>query len=253
MIFILALNKELMGLRRSGKLLVLAAVLLLFGLTSPFLAKFTPEILKMVPGAEQFSQLVPAPTLADAVGQYVKNVSQFAVLLGLVLTMGMVAGEKDKGTAGLILTKPLPRPVFIMAKFTALALIFAISIALGALGAWYYTRLLFGPLAPLPFTALNLTLWVWTLVYVAAVLLFSTLSKSQALAAGLGLVFLIVLGLFGAVPAWKPAMPDTLLQWGTLDALGAAGAFPWAALVTSLAIIGLALLAACALLQRQEL
>ena len=34
----------------------------------------------------------------DAVTQYIKNIGQFGVILALLLTMGAVAQEKDKGT-----------------------------------------------------------------------------------------------------------------------------------------------------------
>jgi ABC-2 type transport system permease protein len=251
--FYLSLRKELLALQRSGRLLALAAVLLLFGFSSPFLARFTPEILKAVPGAEQFAGLVPEPTTADAVVQYIKNASQFGLLLAILLTMGAVAAEKDKGTAALILTKPLPRPVFILSKFTALALVFALAILVSALGAWYYTRLLFGALNAGAFLALNALLWLWMLVWVAATLFFSALSRSQALAAALAFGFMILLSLPGMVPAWKPALPDALIGWGAALALGAAGDFPWAALGVTLALIAAALAAACLVFRRQEL
>jgi len=252
-LLMLSLRKELLAIRRSGRLLALAAVMLLFGFSSPFLARFTPEILRAVPGADQFAGLVPEPTIADAVAQYIKNASQFGLLLSILLTMGAVAAEKDKGTAALILAKPLPRPVFILSKFAALALVFGLAVLLGGLGAWYYTRLLFGALDIGAFLVLNALIWLWLLVYVAVTLLFSALSRSQVLAAALAFAFMLVLSIVGVVPAWKAALPDALIAWGAAFALGAAGDFPWGALVVTSAIIAAALTAACWFFRRQEL
>ncbi len=66
-----ALRKELMEQWRTSRLIILAVVLLVFGLTSPLLAKYMPELLKLIPGADQFAALVPKPTIVDAVAQYV--------------------------------------------------------------------------------------------------------------------------------------------------------------------------------------
>jgi ABC-2 type transport system permease protein len=253
MIFLLSLRKELRGQWRSGRMLVMLAILVFFGLSSPLLAKFTPDMLALIPGASQFSQLVPTPTMADAVAQYIKNASQFGIILALVLAMGAVAIEKDKGTAALLLVKPLPRATFILAKFAALAIGFALSLVIGALGAWYYTVLLFGVLPLGAFMALNGLLWLQVLVYLAVTIFFSTLSRSQAVAAGLGVAFLLFLSLLGAFPGLRPLLPDNLLAWGVGLTLGQPIQPAWGALAVSLGLIAAALLGACRLLRRQEL
>ncbi len=44
-----AFRKEWMEQRRSHRLLVVAVVLVAFGLSSPLLAKLTPELIRLVP------------------------------------------------------------------------------------------------------------------------------------------------------------------------------------------------------------
>src|SRR5512146_2901345 len=115
-----AFRKEMIEQWRTSRLLVLVIVMLFFGMLSPLFAKYTPLILTMLPGGDQFAGLVPPPTILDAVTQYVKNNGQFVVqLLAVVLTMGAVANEKEKGSAALMLVKPLPRLTFLLAKFLA--------------------------------------------------------------------------------------------------------------------------------------
>ena len=55
-----ALAKEWLEQRRTHRLLIVCLIFLLFGLMSPLLAKFTPEIIKMVPGGEQIATHHPA-------------------------------------------------------------------------------------------------------------------------------------------------------------------------------------------------
>src|SRR4030042_3954610 len=107
MSLLVAFRKEWMENLRSYRLLIVVVVLVFFGLTSPLLAKYTPEISTLFPGGEDIALIIPTPTVWDAVGQYVKNMSQFGIILALLLTMGAVAQEKDKGTAALMLVRPL--------------------------------------------------------------------------------------------------------------------------------------------------
>jgi ABC-2 type transport system permease protein len=250
-----ALRKELLEQWRSYRLLIVVVVLLLFGLTSPLLAKYTPELLRLAIPEDQalgLLSLIPPPTAADAVGQYVKNLTQFGILLALLMAMGTVAQEKDKGTAALILAKPLPRGVFILAKFAALGLTFALGVILAGAAGYLYTVLLFGAI-PLPaWIALNALLLVVFLVYLALTVLCSTLTRSQVVAAGLAFGTLVVVLLLSSLPRVGDYMPNRLIAWGTGLFTGTGGA-PWAALWVSFGLIAASLLAAWLAFRRQEL
>jgi len=252
MIFFTSLRKEALELGRTYRLLMMAIVLIVFGLTSPLLAKLMPELIRFVPGGEDLAVLIPKPTMADAVGQYVKNMSQFGLLLALLMTMGTVAQEKERGTAVLVLVKPLPRSIFLLAKFVALALAFLLCLTLAGLGSYYYTLLLFAPPDPWAWLALNLLLWVYMLVYVALTLLASVVVRSQAAAAGLGFGAMLVLGAIGAIPGLGHYLPGQLSTWGAA-LLADPTARSWPALWISLGLILVSLLVAWALFRRQEL
>jgi ABC-2 type transport system permease protein len=252
MIFAASLRKEILQLGRTYRLLALAIVLVSFGLLSPLIAKLTPELIRLVPGGEDLASMIPKPTMADAVTQYVKNMSQFGLLLALLLTMGTVAQEKERGTAVLMLVKPLPRSIFLLAKFVALALAFLLCLAVGGLGGYYYTLLLFTPPDPGAWLVLNLLLWVYLLVYVALTLLASVLARSQAAAAGLGLGAFLVLGAVGAIPGLRQYLPGQLATWGTA-LLADPTVRSWPALWISLGLILASLLVAWAVFRRQEL
>jgi ABC-2 type transport system permease protein len=245
-------RKETLEQWRTHRFLVAAAVLTVFGLLSPVVAKLMPEIFKMFPGAEPFVAMMPQPTVKDAVDQYVKNIGQFALIVGILMTMGSVSQEKDKGTAALMLVKPLSRWTFLLAKQMALLAVFAASILLAGLGAYCYTLFLFGPMPILPWLALNGLLLVYTSVFVALTLFFSTLGKSQAMAGGLALASLAVLGVLGSIPGVSDFVPAKLLNWGTA-LMAQAGQAAWSALWVSIGLILASLIGAWLVLRRQEL
>jgi len=250
--FLAALRKEWLEQWRTYRLLMVGVVLVVFGLLSPLFAKYTPEIIKLIPNGEAIAQLIPTPTMMDAVTQYIKNIGQFGIILALLLSMGAVAQEKDKGTAAMMLVKPLSRVTFLAAKFTALALMFAVTLAMAGAACYYYTWLLFGALDLPRWLALNGLMLVWMLVYVALTLLCSVVTKSQAAAGGLALGLLFILGLIGSIPGVGEYLPGQLIAWGGGLMAGEAKAF-WPALGVSGGIIVLALMGAKLIFERQEL
>jgi ABC-2 type transport system permease protein len=255
MIFWTALRKELIEQWRTYRLLIVAVVLLFFGLASPVLAKYIPELVKMAVPAGQSQGIlgmIPTPTVADAADQYIKNTIQFGVLLALLMAMGTVAQEKERGTAALMLVKPLPRWVFVLAKFVALAITFTVSLVLAGLASYFYTVLLFGAVSLPAWMAMNGLMLVCLLVYLALTLLCSTLTRSQIVAAGLAFCALIVLAVVSALPKVGDYAPSRLAGWGASLVKGASAA-AWPALGVSVGLIVAALVAAWLILERQEL
>jgi ABC-2 type transport system permease protein len=251
--FFTVFRKEMMEQMRTYRFLIVVAVLAAFGLTSPLLAKFTPEIFKAIPGVPpELLASIPAPTVADAIAQYVKNMSQFGILLALLMAMGMVVQEKERGTAAFFLTRPVSRETFVLAKFAALTVTFIASLTIAALGCWYYTYILFKPLAWGPFLALNGLMLVVFLVYMALALLSSTIARSQGIAVGLAFVALLLIGGIGALPSVGEYLPGRLFSWGATLMLGGTGT-AWPAFGISLGVIVLSLLVACLLFRRQEI
>jgi ABC-2 type transport system permease protein len=251
--FFIVLRKEITEQWRTKRLLIVAAVLVIFGLSSPLLAKVTPDLLKSIPDMPPgLADLIPKPTLAEAVGQYVKNMSQFGVLLAVLMSMGVVTQEKERGTAALMLTHPVSRPTFLLAKFTALTLTFTASLAVAALGCWYYTLLLFEALPWGPYLALNGLMLVVFLVYVAVTLFCSTLARTQGAAAGLAFTALVVVAGVGSLPRLAEYFPGQLFAWGGTLALGGeASSLP--ALWISLGLILVSLAASWLIFRRQEM
>ena len=207
--FATLLRKELLEQWRTTRLPVVATVFLLVGLSSPLLARFTPEILKAV-GGGQFEIILPTPTAADAYDQLAKNLGQFGALIAILLAMGSVAAEKERGTAALILTKPASRAAFLLAKIIAIGTTLGVSTAIAAAGAWFYTFVLFEPLPIGGYAAAAILQWLALMSYATITFVGSTLTRSALAAAGLGVAALIVLGVASVVPAIGHFLPSGL-------------------------------------------
>ena len=196
--------------------------------------------------------MIPAPTIADAMIQYNKNISQFGIVLALLMTMGTVVQEKDKGTAALMLSKPMPRAAFLGSKFAALSLALMMGLVLSGAAAYYYTMLLFEAPAIGGWLALNVLMLLFLLVFVALTLLCSVVSRSLIVAGGLGFGAMAIVSLLGLLPVIGEYMPGQLTKWGLGLNTGGAEA-SWLAVWGSLAIIVVALFAAWAIFRNQEI
>jgi ABC-2 type transport system permease protein len=249
----IAFRKEWQEALRTYRFLIVIVILVLFGLTSPLIAKIGPQILTTaLPQGAEIAQLIKPATVADAVTQYVKNMGQFEVILAVLLTMGAVAQEKDKGTAALMLVKPLSRGSFLGAKFLGLAAVFGISIIAAGIGAYYYTMLLFKTMNILYWLVLNAFLFLYALVIVAITLFCSTVTKSQAAAGGMAIGILVVGWIAGAIRGFGKYLPGEINIWGARLMLGDTTA-SWIALGTALGLIVISLLAAWLVFRQQEL
>jgi ABC-2 type transport system permease protein len=251
-IFGVQLRKELLELWRTRKLIVVLAVLVGFGFLSPILAKITPDLIKSM-GENQIQGVtitIPEPSMKDAIDQFVKNITQFGLLLAVLMSFGAVVGERERGQAALMFPHPLPRPVFVLAKFVALAILFGLGMALSAAATYLYTVILFNAPDASGFLALTGLIYLWLLALIAVSLLASTLGRSMAGAGGAAFLLVLVLLLAGT---FTNLAPDRITGWGRDLAVNAHTAARWGALAVTLAVTALSVTGSCMILQRQEI
>jgi ABC-2 type transport system permease protein len=247
------LRKELLEQVRTMRLFVVAIVFALFGILSPLTAKYLPEIVKAVAGSQLPSLVLPTPRTADAVDQLLKNVAQFGVLTAILLAMGAVAGEKERGTAAMLLTKPASRAAFLLAKLLAIGLNLLVATVVAAALGYYYTLVLFEPLPLGGYVAMTLLLWLELMAYATLTFLGSTLAPSPAAGAGLGVLFLVVTGIVSALPSIGAYTPPGLLGPARALALGQPGGDLGAPLAATLVLVVAAVALSWLAFRRQEL
>lgn len=144
----------------------------------------------------QLGRTLPGADL-DPLGQLTKFLFSFGGSLvaagAIVIGQDEVIGERQAGTAAWILSKPVARPAFLLAKLTAQVISLAIvAVSLPAALAYIQIDWLTGVrLDPAPYLIGIGLQWLNLLFYSALVLMLGTLfsGRSPVLLVGLGLLF----------------------------------------------------------------
>jgi ABC-2 type transport system permease protein len=250
MSFATLFRKELREYFKTYKFLIVVAVFLFFGFSTPILIKLLPEILKM--SGEQIPLALPAMGPADALKSYIKNFSQIGLLVAVLVAMGSIAQERERGTAIMTMCKPVGFGSFILAKFAALTLTFGIGVTLGAIGCYYYTVLLLGSVSAGPFIAMNLLAIAYLVVCLAVTLMYSSFFRNQLAAGGLAFATLIVMVLLSSIPVLSGYLPSALMGWAAGLAAGGSGS-AWAAVFASAGVVVAAITIGWQTMSRKEL
>jgi ABC-2 type transport system permease protein len=256
--FTTLLRKELAESWRTYRWPVVGALFAFVGLSSPLLARFLPEILKAAAGDTLGGLQLPTPTITDAVLQLQKNLGQFGAVAAIVLAMGAVANEIDRGTAAFVLVRPVGRGAFVAAKATAIAIVLASCVALAVVLGWFYTAILFAPPDPLGWLAMGVLMWLMLVAWSAITLLASAVTASAAAAAGIGVVALLGLSLVSVLPDVARLTPSGLdgpaaALAADAGSLATLGVDLWVPVVATMVLIGLATFATFLHLRRREL
>jgi ABC-2 type transport system permease protein len=245
-------RKEVFEILRTWRIYVLPAIMLVFAVTGPLLAKYTPELLTAVAGSQFSSLHLPAPTVFDAYGQWIKNLSQIGIFALIIIYGGIVSSERRSGTAILVLTKPVSRGAFVVVKAVVHSLYLSLLLLGGTLVTWGVSAIVFGDAPGGRLWSSALVWLVLAVFYLCLMTLFSVLIPSAAGAAGAGLGVFVVLSIAGT---WKPIAdysPAGLLGRAAALAAGTeTGSLLWPVTITLLlcvAAVGLAV----ALFRRQE-
>lgn len=246
------LAKELREQWRTKRLLVVLIVFAVFGIGSPLLAKYTPELIRAL-ASDELASVIPPPTTADAVDQFLKNVGQTGVLAAILLAMGSVALDRERGIAALFLTKPASRGAYLLAKLLAIAATLLAGTLAAAAAAYGYTAWLFETLPVGGYAAMGLLLFLQLLVYAALTFLGSTLARSSLVAAAFGIAALVLVAFLGALPEVGSYTPGGLSSAGRALALGQQPERLIGPVVVNLAVVAAVFGVAWWAFRRQEL
>jgi ABC-2 type transport system permease protein len=249
------LKKEFYEQYRTYRVLIAVIILLLLGISAPIITKLTPELLQSLGGGIKI--VLPPQTATDALNSYIKNMTQLPALMIILLAMGCIADERSHGTAVTVLTKPVPRSVFVLAKFLAYALLLSLGTILAAAGDYFYTYQFFNALPIGAFLLLNLALLIFYMLTLALTLLASVLFRNAIAAGGVAFAGFLVLSILpGLNAAIAQALPSIVFSSERMTPLLAGNASLGSVLTPLACGLGLILtlvIIACLVFQRQEL
>ena len=203
------LKKEFLEQVRSGKLIILGILFILFGIMNPAVAKLTPWLLETM--ADSLAQggmtiTVAEVTAMDSWVQFFKNIPMALIVL-VLMQSSIFTREYQTGTLLLSLTKGLARYKMMVAKTLILVLFWTVGYWL-CFGITYVYNAYFWDNS----IARNLMLsvvcwWVFGLWTISLIILFSSLAKENTgVLVGTGSVVLIssVLGFFPKLHRFLP-------------------------------------------------
>lgn len=207
------LRKEWMELIRTGKLVLLITIFILFGIMNPAIAKLTPWLMSLF--AETLAESGMAITEVEVTAltswtQFYKNIPM-ALILFLLIFSGTLTNEYQKGTLVNLLTKGMSRWNVIAAKTVTVIALWSVCYWLCYGITYCYTVYFWDNSIVLHphFAALCMYLaGVWL---ISLLLLCSALfSSGSAVLAGTAILF-AVFYLAGLLPPIKEYLPAQLL------------------------------------------
>ena len=217
-------KKELLEQIRSGRLLFVVILFLLFGIMNPAVAKLTPWLLEMMADSLAESGMTVTNVTVSAMDswvQFFKNVPM-ALIAYVLLQSSLFTKEYSSGTLVLSLTKGLERYKVVLSKAAVLCVLWSVGywLCFGityAYNAYFWDNAIAQNLA---FSAV--CWWLFGLFVLALVTFFSTLAHSNTgVLMGTGGVFLASY-LIGLLPKAAKYVP-TLLADGNSLIYGAKG------------------------------
>ncbi len=212
--FLAFLKKERMEWLRTGRVLILLLVFILFGIMNPAIAKITPWMMEMMADSLEGTGLVVTEVTVDALTswtQFYKNIPM-ALIMFILLCSGSYTTEYQNGTLIPVLTKGLSRWKFVMAKsimiFTSWTacywMCFGITYAYNAF-YWDNSIAMYTSFAAMCY-------WIFGLCVLSFMVLFSTLfSSNTTVLLGTGGIVLAVY-LIGLLPKLESFTPMKLTE-----------------------------------------
>ncbi|MFZ7133248.1 MAG: ABC transporter permease [Eubacteriales bacterium] len=190
--------KEIVESVKTFKFIIIGFVFVFFGVSSPIMAKYLPQIIGTFDA--NLAGVIPEPQIMDAYAQFFKNIGQIAFIIMIIIFSGIVAQEKNKGTLVMILSKKINRSIIIISKFAASAIIFSMCYLLAGIICWIYGSYLF-PGEELHHIILAMgSMWLFGMLTVSISIFFSTLLKNSSMAAMGSFVTWILITLIGSIP-----------------------------------------------------
>lgn len=203
--------KELMG---TYKIIFVPIAFAIVMISFPISMKLLPDLLasEMPEGAVIE---IPELSTSEIMSAAFSNFELIGVIILILISMGSIAGEREKGVAAMVLVKPVRRAVYLLAKWSAYSLLAVGSFIFGMLLTAYYTNLLFsenliwintiaGIMLYLPFIVLIITLSICA----------SSFSKSSVTAGFISIVlYLLIMNVpkFSQLP-WSDNLPHGLVN-----------------------------------------
>ena len=205
-------KKDLMELWRTKKVLILSIVFVFFALTSPLIAKMTPEILKLLGDTIQI--IVPEVTISDSYLQFVGNFAQIGAWTMIAVFAGLIANERKRGIYTNLVNNGVKKRNFIFSKIDSQILVMSLIYGVSILLFSFYNFVLFDEFFAAHSWMTFLALYVYLILIVCLTNFYSVLTRSGGISILLGIVTMLLLTVFDLFE-WGKYLPNSLISIST--------------------------------------
>ncbi len=211
-VYMAFLKKEFMEMLRSGRLVTLAIIFMLFGIMNPAIAKLTPALMKMVSESMEEMGIIPGEVVVNDMTswtQFYKNVPM-ALIIFLVMFSGIVTAEYQKKTIVPMLTKGVSPTTVFLSKYTMVQLTWTMGYALTFFITYFYNEYFWGNAAEhIAYTAV--CSYVSGVFWLSVMLLMSVICEGNTSVIVATAVVFFVIYMCGLTPGLKNYLPTKLM------------------------------------------
>lgn len=177
-------EKELLEMARNYKWVWVPLTFILIGINQPISSYYMPQIIDMLGGLPDGAVIkLPEPAAGEVLVKGLSQYTTLGVLIIILTSMGMIAGERKSGVAALILVKPVSYSSFVTSKWAGAFFLMAVSFLAGYFATWYYTGVLYDWIG-LDLFFKSLFLYVLWFTFVLTITIFFSASFFSAGTAG---------------------------------------------------------------------
>lgn len=208
------IKKELLEQIRTGKMMILGALFVLFGIMNPAIAKLTPWLLETLTDSLAESGMIVTEVTVNALDswvQFFKNIPM-ALIAYVLIESSIFTKEYQSGTLLLSLTKGFERYKVVLSKTIVLSLLWTVGYWM-CFGITYAYNTYFWDNSIAQHLILSVVCWwLFGMWVIALLILCSTIMNTNAgVLMGTGSVVLISYVL-GFLPKIKPYVPTSLIN-----------------------------------------
>lgn len=218
------MKKEYCEAARTGKLIILIILFVLFGIMNPAIAKLTPWLMEMFSETMAVSGLLATNMQVDAMTswtQFFKNIPMALIAFVLIFS-DIFTREYKSGTLLLVLTKGLSRYKVVLAKTMLLLSLWIFGYGLCFAITYGYNAYFWNNSIVYNLFTAAAAWWLFGVWVICLIVLFSSLLQNNAnvsLCAGGTVLFAYILSTIPKVKVYSPAL---LMNVGSL-LIGAEG------------------------------
>ncbi|MGC9002389.1 MAG: ABC transporter permease subunit [Dictyoglomus sp.] len=207
------MKKEWKELVKTGKIYVLLFVFLFFSIGSPVIAKFTPDIIKSLASGSEMQGIIihlPPPTWKDALLQFFKNLNQIVFIVIVIVFIGSISEEKNRGTASILLSFGVERKKWLLSKFLFQLFVTFIFVLFSYILCAYYTYFLFKEISIYSSLFATLLYLIYVFFVLSLLIFSSSLGKNTIQSAGIFFAIFIIFNLISIFPNLNDYNPMSL-------------------------------------------